>query len=106
MTTEYVYNGEKFIVSKPEDCTMKVTKDGCTAVISVGKTPGKYHVASQDGSTTGLGNDVESALSTACFIIQQKLARIPTKDELCSGLDTCYHCCPNKDIEGRCNILF
>ena len=89
MTTEYIYEGEKFTVSKPEDCTMKVSKDGCTAVISVAEQSGKYRVSADDGIIASTADNEESALRKACSRILGKL-RGSTKEELCSQLDDLY----------------
>ena len=90
MTTKYEYQNEIFIVSKPEDCTMKVSKDGYSVVITLGEHPGRYHIAFNDGQVVGDLEDANESLRVACQQILKKLAPVPTKDELCSGLDMLY----------------
>ena len=89
MTIAHEYRGEKFIVSKPEDCTMKVTKDGCTATISVQERSGEFRVDINDGQIAHASEREEDALQVACNRILKKLRASP-KDELCSRLDGLY----------------
>lgn len=86
---EYEYNGEKFIVSKPEQCTMKVTKDDCTATISVSDRSHKFRVDIDDGQIANAFDDEEQALRHACSRISMKLRAAP-KDILCARLDNLY----------------
>ena len=92
VTREYVYQGEKFVVSKPDDCEMKVAKDGVEATISTNETVGGYAATVQHGNvTTSTGaNDAAGALDGACRIILETLDPKPTKKELCDGLDGLY----------------
>ena len=70
MTKEYVYQGETFEVSKPDNCAMKVTKDGCSAFISVEKN--KYRIV-VEGGPSGSSRTEKSALNTACLWILDKV---------------------------------
>lgn len=90
MTTEYEYHGQKFVVSKPDDCTMKVTKDGCTAVISVEEAGGRYKAALEDGTWSSPFGDERTALYRSCHRILEKLNGPPTKKELCDRLVSLY----------------
>ena len=87
MTTEHVYDGEKFIVSKPDDCEMTVSGKGISAKISVNQTPRQYGVG-LDGIGS-LHDDLSSALNEACRRISDK-ARRQTAKELCAGMDEFY----------------
>lgn len=89
MTKEYLYKGEKFAVSKPDDCEMTVSKDGCTATISISEKSGKFRVSVDDGIVAETSADENSALNAACRRISSKLSA-SSKEELCSRLDSLY----------------
>ena len=89
MTKEYIYKGEKFSVSKPDDCEMKVTKNGCTATISIAEQSGKFRVSAHDGIIAETAPTENAALDAACRRITSKLAA-SSKEELCSRLDSLY----------------
>ena len=82
-----MFKGEKFAVSKPDECTMDVSAKGITARIYVNKTTNRYHVG-LDGSATG-HDEPSGLLDEACTRILHKAAR-PTSDDLCKGLDDLY----------------
>ena len=87
MTQEYVYQGEKFGVSKPDNCKMKVSGKGLTAVISIHTATNMYRE-----SLDGWGSDHKSlraALDSACRRILDKAAR-PSDKDLCAGMDEFY----------------
>ena len=87
MTQEYEYEGEKFTVSKPDDCEMTVSGNGITAKISVNQTTRQYGVG-LDGIGS-LHDDPTSALNQACRRILDKAKR-QTAKELCAGMDDFY----------------
>ena len=92
MIQEYMFEGEKFVVSKPDDCEMKVTKDGVEATILGNEDAGGYNATVRHGrGTTSSGaSDAKGALDAACRIILKTLDPKPTKQELCDGLDALY----------------
>ena len=42
MTIDHEYQGEKFTVSKPENCVMKVSANGLTAKVSIHEATNQY----------------------------------------------------------------
>ena len=87
MDREVVYNGEKFTVSKPENCKMKVSGRGLTATISIHTATNKYRE-----DLDGWGTDCDTlkrALDSACQRILDK-AGSPSAKELCAGMDEFY----------------
>ena len=87
MAKDYEYKGEKFTISKPDSCTMKVSKDGFTANLTIHQATNKYRE-----NLDGWGNDhntLKSALDRACRRILEKAAQ-PPPDALCKGMDEFY----------------
>ena len=87
MSTEYVYNGEKFILTKPDACQMLVSAKGLTAIISIHTKTRQYRAA-----LNGWGYNqptLDKALNSACQIILKNAAS-PSAKELCSGMDEFY----------------
>ena len=86
-TQIYKYKGEEFVVTKPEACAMKVTKDKYTADISIHSATNQFRE-----SLDGWGSDhpsLQLALDAACRRIMDKSVR-PTKEQLCSEIDQFY----------------
>ena len=82
------YKGKKFTISKPDSCTMKVSKDGFTAKLTIHQATKMYRE-----SLDGWGSDhntLKSALHSACQRILEKAAQ-PPPDALCKGMDQFYH---------------
>ena len=88
MTTQtYKYHGEEFVITKPEACKMKVSRDEYTAIISIHLATNQFRE-----SLDGWGNDhpsLQLALDAACRRILEKAAR-PKKKQLCSEMDEFY----------------
>ena len=88
MTTQkYKYQGEEFVITKPETCAMKVSRGKYTAIISIHSATNQFRE-----SLDGWGNDhpsLQRALDAACRRILEKLAR-PTKEQLCTEMDEFY----------------
>ena len=87
MSSEYIYNGEKFIVTKPDACQMRVSAKGLTATISINTSTRRYRESLQ-----GWGTDqptLDRALNSACRRIL-KNSRRPSPKELCSDMDKFY----------------
>ena len=88
MTTQpYKYQEEEFVITKPESCTMKVSRGEDTAIISIHSATNQYRE-----SLDGWGADhpsLQQALDAACVRILKKAAR-PTKEQLCSEMDDFY----------------
>ena len=94
----YKYQGEEFIITKPDTCTMKVTKGQYTAVISIHTATNRFRE-----SLDGWGTDqdtLQGALDNACRRILKKLAR-PSAKELCSELDKFYEKLSDSKTGGR-----
>ena len=83
----YKYQGEEFVITKPEACSMKVTKGRYTAVITIHAATNRFR-ESLDGWGTDL-DSLEGALDRACQRILDKEAR-PRKEELCSEMERFY----------------
>ena len=88
MTTEkYKYQGEEFTITKPEACSMKVSRGEYTAIVSIHSATNQFR-----DSLDGWGSDHPSlpqALDAACRRILEKSAR-PSKQQLCSEMDEFY----------------
>ena len=87
MSKEYIYSGEKFAVSKPDDCSMTVSAKGQTAKIAIHEATNMYRE-----SLDGWGTDqktLKGALDAACQRILVKAGR-PSQKELCAGMDEFY----------------
>ena len=88
MTTQkYKYQGEEFIITKPEACAMKVSSGEYTAIVSIHSATNQFRE-----SLDGWGSDhssLQQALDAACRRILEKSAR-PTKEQLCSEIDEFY----------------
>ena len=87
MIQEYIFEGEKFNVSKPDDCKMTVSRDGFTAKISIHAATNMYRE-----DLDGWGSDLKTlsqALDSACRRILNKSAR-PSQKELCASMDEFY----------------
>ena len=88
MTTQkYKYQGEEFIITKPETCAMEVSRGDYKAVINIHTATNQFRE-----SLDGWGNDhstLQQALDAACKRILEKAAR-PMKEELCSEMDAFY----------------
>ena len=88
MTTQiYKYQGEEFVVTKPEACSMEVSRDNYKAVISIHTATNQFRE-----SLDGWGIDhpsLQRALDAACRRILDKAAR-PSKEQLCSEMDAFY----------------
>lgn len=83
----YKYQGEEFVITKPEACSMKVTKGRYTAVITIHAATNRFRE-----SLDGWGTDqdsLERALNRACQRILDKETR-PPKEELCSEMERFY----------------
>ena len=97
MERTYIYKDERygeqeFTVSKPDDCLMKVTKDGCSAIISVREISQNFLVKFSSGEGSGKeARDADNALDIACKMILGKLKPKPVMDELCSQLEDLYN---------------
>ena len=87
MAKDYEYKGEKFTISKPDNCSMNVSKDGFTAELTIHQATNKYR-ESLDG--WGMDHDtLKSALDSACRRILEKSAQ-PSPEELCKGMGEFY----------------
>lgn len=88
MTIDYKYNGEIFAVSKPDNCTMKVSRNGLTAEISVSESTSKFQVV-VEGASLGpkIRDDAQSAVDAACYLILSNQLPKRPKKELCAELD-------------------
>ena len=88
MTSEvYKYQGDEFVVTKPDACAMHVSKGAHTADITIHPATNQFRE-----SLDGWGQDhssLQSALDSACRRILDKSAR-PGKEQLCSELDDFY----------------
>ena len=88
MTTQiYKYQGEEFVVTKPEACSMEVSRDNYKAVISKHTATNQFREP-----LDGWGIDHPSlhrALDAACRRILDKAAR-PSEEQLCSEMDAFY----------------
>ena len=87
MSTEYIYNGEKFIVTKPEACKMHVSAKGLTANIYIHTRTNQYRE-----DLHGWGSDhptLQKALASACRRILRNAAK-PSAEQLCKGMDEFY----------------
>ena len=87
ITQEYKYEGEEFVITKPEACAMNVSRGEYTATISIHSATNQFRE-----SLDGWGSDHSSlqlALDAACRRILQKSAK-PTKEQLCSEMDEFY----------------
>ena len=87
MAKDYEYRGEKFTISKPDNCTMTVSKDGFTAKLTIHQATNNYRE-----SLDGWGEDhntLERALDSACRRILDKSAR-PSPDDLCKSMDNFF----------------
>ncbi len=87
MTKEYLYEGTKFTVSKPDDCVMEVSANGFTAKVVIHEATNMYRE-----SLDGWGQDhntLDAALDSACKRILKKSAS-PSKEQLCAGMDKFY----------------
>ena len=91
MATEYEYSGEKFIVTKPENYKMTVSRNNYTVLICCdGAGPGLYCLAFEDKRPIGSFKGAECALNAACKAIEEKLAPRLSEDELYSDLEALY----------------
>ena len=87
-----IYGKQGFIVSKPDNCLMEVTKDGCSATISERELSQNFVVKFSSGEGSGkLARDADNALDIACKMILGKLNAKPVMEELCSQLDDLYN---------------
>lgn len=87
MEKEHVYQGEKFVVTKPDACKMDVSGKGLTATITIHTATNQYRE-----SLDGWGSDhstLHDALNSACRRILNKAGR-PSAKELCTGMDEFY----------------
>ena len=88
MTTQtYKYQGEEFVITKPEACAMKVSTGEYAAIISIHTATNKFRE-----SLDGWGSDhpsLQQALDAACRRILKKAAR-PAQEQLCSEMDEFY----------------
>ena len=88
MTTQkYKYQGEEFVVTKPDTCAMEVSRGGYKAVISIHSATNQFRE-----SLDGWGSDhstLQQALDAACRRILDKATR-PMKEQLCSEMDVFY----------------
>lgn len=90
METKYPYNGKEFIVSKPEDGTMKVSLNGYTVVITLREHLEKYSIAFEGEHVLAYDENAHKAFTYACDELLRKLIPVSTKDKLCLELDTLY----------------
>ena len=90
METKYPYKGKEFIVSKPEDCTMKVSLNGYTVVIALREQLEKYSIAFEGENVLAYDDNAHKAFTYACDELLRKLTPLSTKDKLCLELDTLY----------------
>ena len=85
MTTQtYKYQGEQFVITKPEACAMKVSRGEDSAIISIHSATNQFRE-----SLDGWGSDhpsLQRALDAACRRILEKAAR-PAKEQLCFEMD-------------------
>ena len=89
MTEEYDYKDEKFAVSKPDDCEMKVSKDGCIATITALES-GEFKVDVDDGSPWQCVQSPGYALEIACVRILKKLRDSTKQEKARSQLNDLY----------------
>ena len=83
----YEYQGEKFEVSKPEDCRVEVHGKGETGLIRLDGATRKFYVKVL-GRTTSHAS-FEEALKRLCAAVLAKEAR-PPLDDLCKEMDAFY----------------
>ena len=86
-TQEYKYQGEEFVVTKPETCAMEVSRGDYKAVISIHSATNEFR-ESLDGWGSNHSTP-QQALDAACKRILAKEAR-PTNEQLCSEMDVFY----------------
>ena len=88
MTTQkYKYQGEEFVITKPEACAIKVSRGEYIATVSIHSATNQFRE-----SLDGWGSDhpsLQRALDAACRRVLEKSAR-PTKEQLCSEMDEFY----------------
>ena len=89
MAKEYKYKDVEFIVEKPDDCTMKVSRDGLSANVSVNKNRRVYSVGFQGIGWTFPADQENNALQFACDQILSRLSA-PSDEELCDRLENLY----------------
>ena len=89
MAKDYEYKDEKFIVDKPDECTMKVSKDGLSANVSANKSRSVFNVGFEGIGWTFRYDEEDKALRFACEQILSRLSA-PSDEELCSRLEKLY----------------
>ena len=87
MSKDYEYRGEKFTISKPDSCTMTVSRDGFTAKLTIHQATNRYR-EELDGWGTNQ-DSLKNALDSACQRILDKAGQ-PSPDALCKGMDEFY----------------
>ena len=83
----YKYKGEEFVITKPEACSLKVTKGRFTAAVSIHTATNLFR-----GTLDGWGTNhtsLQAALDAACRRILEQSAR-PPKEQLCSEMEKFY----------------
>ena len=83
----YKYKGEEFVITKPQACSLKVTKGRVTATVSIHSQTNLFR-----GALDGWGSNhtsLQAALDAACGRILEQSAR-PSKEQLCSEMEKFY----------------
>ena len=83
----YEYDGEKFEVSEPKDCKIRIEGRGQIGEIRVNETQGKYHV-----SVPGWADyvpDMKTALDACCAKLVER-SKLRSEKELCGEMSAFY----------------
>ena len=83
----YEYEGEKFAVSEPKDCKIRIEGKGQVGEIQVNQTTGKYH-ASVPGWSDYV-SDMKTALDACCARMIER-SKFPSEKELCDEMSAFY----------------